>query len=249
MAKGDGMWMAILKSIITAVAVSSGKDMAKATPELWKNVKDWWQGKCIAVIGPTASGKNTMFSKLAKLPPAAEYTQTRGAENVGKFDFSWPLPNKTDIKFTCKRSINVGGELDERERFWAQSCKGADVIFYLIDFEKLVAAPDITLARIKDDLKWMLSNFNEFKSSSVVHILLNKIDIVHGDDLNEEDEATFYREVEEKIKYIQALAEKHLAGYFKRVTGITPISMVNNYLFKRYFTASLEQVFSRESGK
>lgn len=238
----ESMWAKIFMNVVTNLVNSLSKDTLKTIPDAYKRLRSWWNGKCIAVIGPTASGKNSMYSKLKREKAPTEYIQTRGAEEVGTFKFIWPLPDKSTIEFQCKRSINVGGEVDERERYWLQSCTGADVIFYLVDSERLAENTGQTLVRIKEDLKWMASNFPNFKSKATVHILLNKVDIFTSNIPPERIEEFIKNSLSEKIEKIEDISKKILGEYFERITGVSPISMTDSFLFSKYFTASLKQI-------
>ena len=232
----------IFEKIATFIALALAKGAIDKTPEVLKNIAEWWNGKSIAVIGPTASGKNSMFNRFKHQAPPEEHVQTRGAEQVGKFNINWTLPDSTTFNMTCKKSINVGGELDERERYWLQSCNQADVIFYLIDGEKLVSDSEKTLFRIKDDLRWIVRQIHSFKPNVVVHLLVNKVDYFVKDVAFENSQKIISEKLLEEIKIIEDISRKILGSYFKKITGIGPISMLDDFLFKAYFTEALQQI-------
>lgn len=242
------VWQKLLMKALDALAAALTKEGIKSAPGWYSKLKSWWTGKCIAIIGPTASGKNSFFNKLKRENAPTEHIQTRGAEDIGTFKFTWPLPDKTEVDFRCRNSINVGGEIDERERFWLQSCSGADVIFYLIDLDKLSKNPDETKERIKSDFKWIASNISQFKTNSSIHILINKVDVI----LNECQDPS---DVDEKISTglgfylndIECYAKRILGAYFDKITGISPISMIDSHLFSIYFTAVLQAVFKSQA--
>jgi len=73
--------------------------------------------------------------------------QTRGSEQLETFNLIYTLPDGTRLDLKCKNCINTGGEIDERERYWLTACQHADVIFYLVDGEKLRKAPKQTIDR------------------------------------------------------------------------------------------------------
>lgn len=232
----------IFEKIVTVIAMALTKQAIEKTPGVLRNIAEWWNGKSIAVIGPTASGKNSMFNRLKHQAPPDEHVQTRGAEQVGKFNIKWTLPDSTTFNITCKNSINVGGELDERERYWLQSCNQADVIFYLIDGEKLVAESEKTLLRIKDDLKWIARQIHSFKPSVAIHLLVNKVDcFVEGVPV-ENSQKVISEKILEEIKIIDDISQKIFGAYFKKITGLGPVSMVDDFLFKAYFTEALQQI-------
>jgi tRNA U34 5-carboxymethylaminomethyl modifying GTPase MnmE/TrmE len=233
------MWKNTLFKTLITIIIDTG---LPKIPNTWKNIKKWWNGKCIAIIGSTASGKNSLFAKLTNEPPPKQHTLTRGTTKQGTFDFKWPLPDGSAIKFKCKKSINVGGEIDERERYWSDACKGADVIFYLIDAEKLSTTPNTTKNRIKDDFKWMISYIRDIKSNATIHILVNKIDLIikstSPDEITKEVETKFGSVIDE----IQELSKNIFGKYRSRITGINAISMTDPYLFNTYFTEALKSI-------
>jgi tRNA U34 5-carboxymethylaminomethyl modifying GTPase MnmE/TrmE len=244
------MWGFLLKIAGIPVLKEIVSSVIDARKEIWERIVHFWSGKSIAIIGPTATGKNSMFSKLKGEPPPIEYIQTRGAEKIDDFPFLWKLPNKSEIKFKCKRSINVGGEVDERERNWLKSCKGADVIFYLVDVERYNNDPKTAHARIKGDFKWMASNFQKFESHVTIHILFNKIDCLTSNIGVDEMESFIEKKLADRISEVEGFARKILGRYFERVTGITPISMSDEFLFQTYFTIALNQISNfQRSGK
>lgn len=246
------MILKLIEKFAMTIVAAFAKEAVEMLVEGWGKVKDWWNGKTIAIIGPTASGKNSMFNKLRKIPAPIEHIQTRGAEQVGKFEINWALPDSTKVSMTCKKSINVGGEVDERERYWLQSCNNADVIFYLVDGKKLLDEEGKTLKRIRDDLKWIAKNFNSFKPDVVLHLLINKIDVA----MDYDDKEAFREHVVQKFSSGMSGIEKSLdvvLGKIRaRVAGVSPISMMDDYLFSTYFSDALQSIQefkTKEAGK
>src|SRR5690606_6528708 len=83
-----------------------------------------------------------------------------------------------DIDFVCRSAINVGGEVDERERYWHDACKDSDYIFYLVDADKMQKDEAVVLKRVEDDLDWFATHIGGFKAGRKLYILLNKIDLL-----------------------------------------------------------------------
>lgn len=238
----------IFSKIIIPVLISCGKDIFKAAPEKFRELADWWQGKNIAIIGPTASGKNSMFSRLKRESPPPEHIQTRGAEKVGSFKFKW-LVDGEKVEFNCRKSINVGGEIDERERNWADACKDADAIFYLVDIKNLLSDKDTTIARIRQDFLWLAKNINDFKCGVVIHVLLNKIDEIEFPGNIEDKKQYLLNEIEGESTLIQELAKKILGPRGDLIVGISPISMADDFLFDQFFVGALKKVFLKVEGR
>lgn len=74
----------------------------------------WWNGKTIAIVGATASGKNSFYDCLLEKDPPKEHIQTRGVEKVHSFTVKRNIQGLGTIELRCKRSVNVGGEVDEQ---------------------------------------------------------------------------------------------------------------------------------------
>lgn len=236
------MWIKALEKFVSMLVSAVFKEALERVPEVWQKAKEWWSGKTIAVIGPTASGKNSMFNRLKKIPPPSEHVQTRGAEQVGKIEIDWTLPDSTKFSMTCKKNINVGGEVDERERYWEQSCTGADVIFYLVDGSKLVLDQGTTLIRVRDDIKWLAKKIHSFKPGVVIHILINKIDIAitaKSKDAAREEMISLFAP---GIHGLETLLQGVLGKYNKMISGVTPISMLDDYYFRYYFSEALIEI-------
>jgi signal recognition particle receptor subunit beta len=234
-------WVKLFFKVMHILAPDAVDSVIKRIPEWIAGIKGWWTGKTIAIIGPTASGKNSMFSRLQHHPIPTEHVQTRGAEKVENFNVKWTLAANESVDFKCKRALNIGGEVDERERFWPQACEEADVIFYLLDSKKFKEEEKATLQRFREDMRWLKANLRHFKPTVSVHLLLNKIDLSFGPDV--------YADVAKdamkgQVSIVEEIAEETLGDEFKRsrVTGVTPISMADSTLFGIHFSAALSQI-------
>lgn len=187
----------------------------------WDGIKKWWTGKTIAVIGSTASGKNSFFARLKEEEIPSEYIQTRGTEKVKNFEIEQSLPDGKKLHMKVKGSVNVGGEVDERVRTWFEACKDADMIFYLIDYEKLTHKYEDTKKRIEDDFCWMRRNITKFSRNPYIFILMNKIDIDNSSD-----------KIKTLMGKIEKLGKECLHDYYnKRIKGIFPISMTDDKIY------------------
>lgn len=241
MAGNTSEWEKLFFKVVATAVMAATNYVIKKLPEWATDVKNWWNGKTISVIGPTASGKNSMFSRLQHQQIPTEHVQTRGAEKVKNFDVKWTLPGNASVDFKCKRAVNIGGEVDERERYWRQACQESDVVFYLIDSDRLKKAENAVLKRFREDMRWLKANLRHFKSTVSVHLLLNKIDLAYGPDLEADSTTSSMKDL---ILMIEKVTEESVGDEFKRsrVTGITPISMADSTLFDTYFSAALSQI-------
>lgn len=239
----EGMMANIGKAVLSWLAKEILVKVTEKAPDLLSKMKAWWQGKTIAIIGPTASGKNSLFDRVRNQPAPNQHIQTRGAEEVGNFNFTW-AKGEGGIDFKCKRSLNVGGEVDERERFWGQACAGSDVIFYLVDLQKLNEDRESILNRIKSDLKWLATNLKNFKKDVKIHILLNKVDTLPFSGEPEDQREHIMNVLKDESAHVREIAIKFFADQKNVITGISPISMVDDYLFRTFFTNALSSVFA-----
>ncbi|MBR8279051.1 Rab family GTPase [Burkholderia vietnamiensis] len=241
MAEKASEWQKLFFKVVAAVVMAATSVVLGKIPEWLAAAKDWWNGKTIAIIGPTASGKNSMFSRLRHQPIPTEHVQTRGAEKVENFNVKWTLAGNESVDFKCKRAVNIGGEVDERDRYWCQACEEADVIFYLLDSAKFTKDEKVTLQRFREDMRWLKASLRHFKPTVSIHLLLNKIDLAFGPNL---DSDAAEKSMKGLLSIIEEVAEESLGDDFKRsrVTGVTPISMTDTRLFDTYFSAALSQI-------
>lgn len=224
--------------VATAVANGTARDVAEYIKDLPKKVIEWWHGKKIAVIGPTAAGKNCLYRRLQNEPIPKEHLQTRGTERE-RFTFRSQLPNGQEFEIRCTRSANVGGETDDRERFWVEACDDADVIFYMMHLEDLRAGRYLHGQRIHDDLKWLVGILPQLRSNTVVHFLINKIDTELADGAKYED---FIAALKADVDRLEAEARLIFGPYKNRLTGISPTSMMDDHIFAVSFPLALEAV-------
>lgn len=233
---------AIVGAVTTAAKVLEKLEgvVAKWAP----TVRDWWNGKKIAVLGPTAAGKNSLYNRLRGLPIPSEHKQTRGADPIQNFDFAFPLPNGTQFKITCKRAQNVGGERDERERYWLGACEGSDVVFYMITVDDLKTGSFRSGKRIHDDLTWLAAHLPRMAPQVRVHILVNKIDLVLAAGRTYDNISTEFKPVFDELEQV---ARGLFGAYQDRLTGITPTSMLNDHLFAISFGLALQAVHDTAS--
>ena len=104
-----------------------------------KGARDWWSGKKIAVIGPTASGKDSFLARLQNREIPEVHSNSPMGEKVKSFKVKLALSNRQVIDITCKGVINIGGETDYRDApsGWLSVCADADVVFYMMTVDDL----------------------------------------------------------------------------------------------------------------
>ena len=219
------------------------KTIIKLAPylhKLAKEVIDWWNGKKIAIIGPTAAGKNSLFNRLKGEPFPTKHIQTKGIEKVKTFTFRMPLANGKIFKFRCKRALNVSGEVDARERNWFEACDKADVIFYIVSIKDIKRSTFSPRTRMYADMKWIGENLGKLKKPALVHILVNKIDL----EINQSGELNKgLNELKPKLDKFEKMTKTVFGAYKDRLTGVTPTSMKDGYIFAISFPKALESVY------
>jgi len=208
--------------------------------ELSPRARDWWRGKKIAIIGPTAAGKNSFFNRLQGLPIPKEHINTKALEHVVSFKLRRELPDGKTFEIDVKRSTNVGGEQEQRERFWLDACSGSDVIFYMLTLDDLKRGRFRDGNRVHDDLLWLARHFGVMKSSPKVHFLVNKIDLElkKGADYD-----SFTTELKPLIEEFDETVGKVFGRFRLRYTGISATSMLDDDIFNRSLVLILEAVY------
>ena len=78
-----------------------GVDQAKQVPGAIKDFVKWWNGKTIAIVGATASGKNSFYDCLLEKDPPKEHIQTRGVEKVHSFTVKRNIQGLGTIELRC----------------------------------------------------------------------------------------------------------------------------------------------------
>lgn len=215
-----------------------------------RKIIDWWNGKKIAIIGPTAAGKNSLYHRLKDEPIPKQHILTPGIERVKKFTFKMTLADGKLFKLRCRRALNVGGGVDARERHWFEACDKADVIFYIVSIKYVKmstflprTAKDADVCRherIYADMKWIGENLRKLKENALVHILVNKMDL----EINQNGEFDkILDELKPKIDKFEKMTKGVFGAYKDRLTGVTPTSMKDDYIFAISFPEALKAVY------
>jgi GTPase Era involved in 16S rRNA processing len=210
---------------------------------LVKGALVWWSGKKIAVIGPTASGKDSFLARLQNKEIPEIHSNSTMGEKIKSFKVKLALSDRQVIDITCKGMVNIGGEADYRDMpsGWLSVCKGADVVFYMMTVEDLSAKRFRRGRRIRQDLDWLLTALPELKRDTLIHILINKID-------KKIESHTDYRaladELEKELNALNKTVNEVLHPYEARYTGATLISMKNKQIYTRAINYALRSVYS-----
>jgi hypothetical protein len=210
---------------------------------LVKGVLDWWSGKKIAVIGPTASGKDSFLARLQNREIPRVHSNSPMGETVKSFRVNLALSHNRAIDITCKGVINIGGETDYRDApsGWLAVCKDADVVFYVMTIKDLSGKKFLKGRRIRQDLDWLLTALPHLKQGVLIHILINKID---EEIVSHTDYRAFAEELAKEISALDQTVKSVLHPYEAGYTGATLISMKNKQIYTRAINDVLRAVYS-----
>jgi len=204
---------------------------------------DWWSGKKIAVIGPTASGKDSFLARLQNREIPLIHSNSAMGEKVKSFPVKLALSNRQTIDIMCKGVINIGGETDYRDApsGWLEVCRDADVVFYVMTVNDLLRKKFLKGRRIRQDLDWLLTALPHLKQGALVHILINKID---SQIESHTDYQAFADELAQHLGELDRMVRSLLDPYEARYTGATLISMKNKQIYTRAINLVFRAVYS-----
>ena len=210
---------------------------------LVKGALDWWSGKKIAVIGPTAGGKDSFLARLQNQEIPQIHSNSPMGEKIKSFDVKLALSNRRVIDITCKGVINIGGETDYRDApsGWLSVCMDADVIFYVMTVNDLSGKRFLKGRRIRQDLDWLQSALPHLKQDVLIHILINKIDEQIE---SHTDYQALAEELAQEIAALDRTVRNVLHPYEARYTGATLISMKDKQIYTRAINIVLRSVYS-----
>jgi len=209
---------------------------------LVKGAVDWWQGKKIAVIGPTAAGKDSYLARLQNQEIPLVHSNSAIGEKVKTFDVKLALASHQVVDITCKGVINIGGETDYRDdpSGWLAVCEDSDVVFYVMTVDDLAKKRFLKGRRIRHDLDWLLTVMPHLKQGALVHILINKID---QEIESHTDYQALARELAQELAALDRTVKSVLHPYERRYTGATLISMKNKQIYTRAINTVFRAVY------
>jgi len=235
--------MPVLTTFRIFLLLATAPGIGRHLTRLVKGAIDWWSGKKIAVIGPTASGKDSFLARLQNQEIPRVHSNSTMGERIKSFDVKLALSNRQVIDITCKGVINIGGEADYRDApsGWLSVCKDADVVFYVMTVNDLSKRRFLKGRRIRQDLDWLLTALPHLKQDALIHILINKID-------EQIESHTDYRALAEELaaemNELDKIVIEVLHPYEARYTGATLISMKNKQIYTRAINIVFRAVYS-----
>jgi GTPase Era involved in 16S rRNA processing len=225
------------------LALASAPGTRKRVARAVRGTRVWWSGKKIAVIGPTASGKDSFLARLQNREIPLVHSSSSMGEKVKPFSVKLALSHRQAIDVTCKGVINVGGEPEYRDApsGWLSVCEDADVVFYVMTVEDLSERRFLKGRRIRDDLDWLLTAMPHLKRDALVHILVNKID---EEIESHTDYQSLAEELAKELVELEETVNEVLHPYEARNTGATLISMKNKQIYTRAIDEAFRAVHS-----
>jgi hypothetical protein len=214
--------------------------MTNKNPQLLglvKSARRWWSGKKIAVIGPTASGKDSFLAQLQGKQIPTVHSNSSMGEAVKAFRVKLTLSSHQAVDIRCKGVINIGGETDYRDALdgWLAVCRDADVVFYMMTITDLREKTFRKGGRVRGDLDWLLTALPHLKKGALIHILINKVDERID---SHTDYPALARELEMELRALRRTVKKTLHPYETKYTGATLISMKS----KQIYTVAMNEV-------
>lgn len=227
----------ISKLFLTSLRNLGLKLAEEFLPEVWEFINAKFSGKTVAVIGPTASGKDSLIARLRGREIPEVHINTGAPEKVQKYSISYITPSGEDIKIYVKEGLNVGGEEPDRDDYWEDACKESDFIFYLLDAHRYKIQTREYTSRIKNDLRWLSSQLAKNTKAKVV-VIVNKIDLLiqDGASLNEAESDSDIRDVLDKVSQ---LTSEMLGSQAGRLKGVNPLSTKDSYYYSQLFPSIL----------
>ncbi len=253
-----------LKGSIWAVLLNIGWELAQAYgPKIWKNIKAYWDRKSVAILGIAGCGKDSLLARLQGRDIPAVHMNTNDPERISSFRIEYSDGLNDTICFNVTEGMNVGGEADDVDDYWADATKNADVIFYLVDTgvflrevghistdlstmdEKTLRKASPSLKRLSQDMRFLVTNPLSTKPSAKLAIILNKIDLplerAEGDTIGEKMQH-YSQDLQHLKTAVEKIAKSGLGAYGSRLTGIFPLSCKDPEMFAQLFPVILRNV-------
>lgn len=210
---------------------------------LLKRAQRWWSGKKIAVIGPTAGGKDSFLARLQGKPIPTVHSSSTTGEAVKAFQVKLTLSSQKAIDIRCKGTINIGGEADHRDApdGWLAVCRDADVVFYVMTVTDLLEKAFRRGGRVRGDLDWLLTAIPYLKQDALIHILINKVDERID---SHTDYPALAHELASDLGALHRIVEKTLHPYETKYTGATLISMKSRQIYTIAMNEVLQAVYA-----
>jgi len=234
--------MPMITTFRVFLLLTSLPEASRHVARMVRGAIDWWAGKKIGVIGPTASGKDSFLARLQNQEIPRVHANSAMGEKVKSFPVKMALSSRQVVDITCKGVVNIGGETDYRDdpSGWLAVCEDADVVFYVMTVNDLAEKRFLKGRRIRQDLDWLLTAMPHLKPGALVHILINKIDAMIE---SHTDYQALAEELEKELAALDRTVKTVLHPYEARYTGATLISMKNKQIYTRAINIVFRAVY------
>ena len=148
----------------------------------WKELKRFFKGKNLVILGTIETGKTTMHSFLRYGEITEKHIATRREKKVKGNTFKLE-----DLKLKISKGKDISGQKDF-EKEWKELYKNADICFYLFDSFKVYNNDKEYIGNIQNHLKHIRSwkkECNPNPKTIVIGTFADKIPIYN--ELNESD--------------------------------------------------------------
>lgn len=175
--------------IIIAAAVAAASAAAIIAFN-WENIKIFWKGKNLVILGTTDTGKSTLHDFLRKGIIREEKKGTK-REKVNK-----KIYRLEDLEFVLKEGTDFGGQEDYRAE-WAEEIEKSDICFYLFRTDQIYNNNSETIETVYTHLEFITNQIK--KNNLPVNLILigTFSDLIP--DFEKLDDSN-YQKFEEKIR-------------------------------------------------
>lgn len=250
-----------IKGGIWTILLEIGWELARSYgPKIWKNIKAYWDRKSVAILGITGCGKDSLLARLQGHEIPTVHMNTTDPERRSSFQIEYSDGLGDTICFNVTEGMNVGGEDDDVDDYWADVAQDADVIFYLVDTgrfldeinhiptklnsmdERELRKASPSLKRVSQDMRFLVANK---KQSARLAIILNKIDLplMHAEGDTIDEKMQHYSQDLQKLKNAVAkIAERDLGVHRNILAGVFPLSCKDSEIFAQLFPVILRNI-------
>ena len=192
----------------------------------WDTLLIMLKGKRLAVLGARGVGKTHLVKFLTTGSLPDTYKQTLGTEKVSGNRF--PLK---DLDLTLKETFDVAGG-DDAYSEWAALVKQADVVFYLLRADRVIAGDSTIEARIKRDMPQIKRWLKNQNPCPRFFIIGTHCDLDHEYTITPDDKRGDYQD-----KFRVLLDQKQLADQCDKVFlgSLKTIHDTENLVFRIFY--------------
>lgn len=130
-----------------AIAIAAVLAIGTTIGLQWDQIVVRFKGKRLAVLGARGVGKTHLIKFLTSGSIPAEYKQTLAPEKAAKRRFKLK-----DLDLKIKDTLDISGD-EAAYAEWKELHDSADVVFYLLRADRLIAGDSMVELRVRRDLR------------------------------------------------------------------------------------------------